>query len=181
MTISRTTSSATLLLAGLFLATGCSNGKSKPTAENFIQGLNRHFADHSECLLPNTRFPYETTDRNETRQLDTLVKSGLLEKTEEFSIHTSRYTVSSTGARYAPRFCYGHREATAIDSFTPPTPANGFNETSVSYRYNMMDVPVWAKSADVQAAYPGMAKAVNGTDSDKAVLAQTPVGWQVPD
>jgi hypothetical protein len=44
-----------------------------------------------------------------------------------------------------------------------------------------MDVPVWAKSADVQAAFPDMALSTSGNASAKSVLAQTPVGWQVPD
>jgi hypothetical protein len=177
----RTTSAATLFLAATLIFTGCNNGKSAPTTANFIQGLNSHFLDHNECLFPNTRFPFETSDRDTTRQMDTLVKSGLLDKSEEMSIHASRYTPTPAGARYAPRFCYGHREATAIDNFTPPTPNNGFNETTVTYRYNMMDVPVWAKSADVQAAFPDMALSTSGNACAKSVLAQTPVGWQVPD
>jgi hypothetical protein len=181
MTIARTTLPAVFFLAAIFTTSGCSNGKSAPTPGNFVQGLNKHFLDHNDCLLPNTRFPYETTDRGETRQLDTLVKAGLLEKTEEFSVHTSRYTVSATGARYAPRFCYGHREATTIDNFTPPAVADGFKETTVIYHYTMMDVPVWAKSADMQAAFPEMAQSTSGNASAKATLAQTPVGWQVPD
>lgn len=175
------TLAALLLFASTGIVIGCNNGKSAPTTANFIEGLNKRFLDHNDCLLPNTRFPYETTNAAETKQLDTLVKAGLLEKSEEHQIHTSRYTVSTTGTRYAPRFCYGHREITAIDSFTPPSPSNGFVETNVIYRYNMMDVPVWAKSANIQAAFPQLAEATGGNASAKAVLAQTPVGWQVPD
>jgi hypothetical protein len=164
----------------LFPAFGC-HSKSAPTSENFIEGLNKHFLDHPDCLLSNVRFPYETTDRKETAQMDSLVKAQLLEKTVEMSIHVSRYTVSATGTRYAPRFCYGHRVVNTIEHFTPPAPANGFNETQVTYRYSMQEVPVWAKSPEVLAAFPAMAQVISGNATGVATLAQTHVGWQVPD
>jgi hypothetical protein len=168
-------------LSFCFVMAGCTGGKSAPTSVNFIQALNKHFLDHADCLLVDTRFPYETTDREKTKQMDSLVKALLLDKSEEMSIHASRYTPTTTGARFAPRFCYGHRDITSIESFTPLAVANGFNETSVTYHYSMKEVPVWAKTAEVQAAFPAMALATSGQATDKATLAQTPVGWQVPD
>jgi hypothetical protein len=176
-----TSARVSLALSFLFVLSGCAPSKSRPTAANFTAGLNKHFFEHSDCLLDNVRFPYEVSERDKTKQMDSLVKAQLLDKTEEMSIHVSRYTVTPTGARYAPRFCYGHREVTSIDSFTPPAPANGFTETTVVYHYVMNDVPVWAKTPEVQAAFPEMAKATSGQATGKAVLAQTPVGWQVPD
>ncbi len=170
-----------LVLAFIGGTTGCVSSKSRATPENFIAGLNKHFLDHADCLLDNTRFPYETTERDKTKQMDSLVKALLLEKTEEMSIHASRYTVTPAGARYAPRFCYGHREVASIDSFTSPVAANGFNETSVTYRYAMKEVPVWAKTPEVEAAFPKMAAATSGQSVGKTTMAQTPVGWQVPD
>jgi hypothetical protein len=166
----------TLLLAPI----GC-HSKSAPTSENFVQGLNKHFIDHPDCLLSNIRFPYETTDAKETVRMDSLVKSLLLEKTVEMAIHVSRYTVSTAGTRYAPGFCYGHRVISTIDHFTPPALANGFKETQVSYHYTMQEVPVWAKSPAVLKAFPDMAQAIGGEATGVATLAQTPVGWQVPD
>src|ERR1017187_4426959 len=172
------------LLAATFLLlplVAC-DSKSKATPENFIAGLNAHFADHPECLFPNPPiFPYETTDPVMTKQLNALVASQLLTVAVERDIHASRYTTTDAGARVAPRFCYGHREVTAIDSFTPPTPANGFPETKVTYRYTVQNVPVWAKSTEVLAACPAMAQAISGTSTDKAALAGTIAGWQVPD
>jgi hypothetical protein len=164
----------------LFGASGC-HSKSAPTSENFIAGLNKHFIDHPDCLLSNVRFPYETSDKKETTQLDSLVKSTLLEKTMETAIHVSRYTIATAGMRYAPRFCYGHRVIDTINSSTPLTVANGFKQTKVTYHYTMQEVPVWAKSPEVLKAYPDMAKAVNDGGTGSATLAQTAVGWQVPD
>jgi hypothetical protein len=171
---------ATLLCTLLLPVIGC-HSKSAPTSTNFIAGLNKHFVDHPDCLLSNIHFPYETSDPKETAQMDTLVKSQLLEKSVEMAVHVSRYTVSTYGTRYAPSFCYGHRVANTIDHFTPPAVANGFNETQVTYHFTMEDVPVWAKSANVLKAFPAMAQITSGHATGVATLAQTPVGWQVPD
>jgi hypothetical protein len=163
------------------LASGCNTGKSAPTPANFTQAINNHFLDHPDCLFSDTRFPFETSDPAKTKQMDSLVKSLLLDKSVESSIHVSRYTVAPAGTRYAPRFCYGHREVTSIDSFTPITINDGFKETAVTYSYTMKEVPVWAVSHEVQAAFPEMARATTGQVTAKATLAQTPVGWQIPD
>jgi len=172
------------VLAGaiLLLPLAACDSKSKATPENFIAGLNAHFADHPDCLFPNPPiFPYETSDPAMTKQMNSLVTSQLLLVSVERDIHASRYTATDAGARVAPRFCYGHRIVTTIDSSTPPTPTNGFPETQVTYHYTMQDVPVWAKSTEVVAAFPDMAHATSGTASDKATLAGTITGWQVPD
>jgi hypothetical protein len=173
-----------VLLTGavLLLALAGCNSKSKATPENFITGLNAHFADHPDCLFPTPpTFPFETTDPDKTKQMNSLVAAQLLKVSVERDIHASRYTTTDAGARVAPRFCYGHRNVTAIDSFTPPAPANGFPETQVNYSYTVQDVPVWAKSTEVLAAFPDMAKQTGGTSTDKATLAGTVAGWQVPD
>ena len=164
----------------LFPVAGC-HSKSAPTPENFIQGLNKHFLEHPDCLFSNMRFPYETSDPKETAQMDTLVKSQLLDKAVEMSIHVSRYTPTTAGARFAPRFCFGHRVVSTIDSSTPPGIVNGFKQTQVTYHYAMQEVPVWAKSAAVLAAFPSMAEKTSGQATGAATLAQTTVGWQVPD
>ncbi len=173
---------ASLAVASLMLAAAGCNSKSAPKPENFIAGLNAYFLDHPECLFPDAlRLPYETTDPAMTKQLDTLVTNQLLDVEHERDLHASRYTATPAGVRYAPRFCYGHRVVSAIDSFTPPAQANGFPETQVTYHYTMEEAPVWAKSADVQTAFPEMANALSGAASDHATLAATMAGWTVPD
>ena len=172
---------AALALAATLFVTGC-HSKTAATPENFIQSLNTHFLDRNECLFPEApRFPYETSDPVKTKQMNTLVISQLLTVQTEPAIHVSRYSVTDTGARFAPRFCYGHRQVTAIDNFTPPVVANGFPETRVTYRYNLEDIPVWAKSSKVREAFPAMAKATTATATDTVTLARTIAGWTVPD
>ena len=172
------------MLTGIFLLplfAGC-DSKSKATPQNFIVELNAHFTDHPDCLFPDPpTFPYETTDPEKTKQMNVLVTEQLLTVAVEYDIHASRYTPTDAGARVAPRFCYGHRDVTSIDSYTPPAPANGFPETQVIYHYAMQDIPVWAKSDAMRAAFPDMARKTSGTASDRATLAGTMTGWQVPD
>jgi hypothetical protein len=179
--IASTFAATTLAVAVTLAGTGCQS-KTKATPQNFITGLNANFQTHSECLFPDApRFPLGTSDKNEIKQFDSLVKATLLTVAQEPAIKVSRYTVTAIGARYAPRFCYGHRNVTAVDSFTPPAQANGFPETRVTYRYTLLDVPVWAKTPEVQAAFPAMAKAVSGESTAQATMAGTLAGWQVPE
>ena len=171
----------TTLIAAMLLA-GC-HSKTSATPDNFMKALNTHYLDHSECLIPDApRFPFETSDPAKTKQMDSLVKAQLLEVSKELSIHVSRYTPTVTGARVVPRFCYGHRNITSIDSFTPPAVAkSGFPETQVTYSYDLKDVPVWARTPEVEAAFPEMAKAISGTSTDHAILAKTLVAWTIPE
>jgi hypothetical protein len=171
---------ALILLTLALLPIACDT-KAKPTPENYIKTLNAYFNDRSECLLPDTKFPFETSNPAEARRMDTLVASQLLTVTHEPAIHVSRYVPTTLGERSAPHFCYGHRNVTTIDSSTPLTPTNGFNETQIVYHYTMKDVPIWAKTPAVQDAFPDMAAKVAGSPTDKATLAQTRVGFQVPD
>lgn len=165
----------------LCLLAGC-NTKNKATPQNFTRTINTYFLDRSECLFPNIRFPYATSDAAETKQMNSLVRSRLLESSYESAVKTTRYTVSRTGERFAPRFCYGHREVTSIDNFTPPEKGpSGFPETVVNYHYTLKDVPVWAQSSDIAGAFPKMAEAATKGGSDKISLAQTLAGWQVPE
>ena len=170
-----------LLLAGLLSVLGC-NTKAKATPDNFTTTLNAYYQERPECLLSGVHFPYATSDPTVTKQLNTLVKSQLLESSYESAVKTTRYTVTKTGTRFAPRFCYGHRVVSSIDSFTVPAKGTtGFPETRVSYHYTLTDVPVWAKPSDVMAAFPDMAEATSRGGSAQATLAQTLAGWQVPE
>ena len=79
------------IFAIIALSSGC-NSKTKATPDNFTQTLNAHFLERSECLFVDTRFPYATSDPVKTKQMNTLVKSLLLDVSFEYAVHTSRYT-----------------------------------------------------------------------------------------
>ena len=182
ITFKRTPSLAIIWMVMIFaFVVGC-NTKTKATPENFTKTINTYFQERPECLLSGVHFPYATSDPALTKQLNTLVKTQLLESSYESAVRTTRYTVTKTGARYAPRFCYGHRVVSSIDSFTPPAKgATGFPETHISYHYTLTDVPVWVKTSEVIGAFPDMAVATTSGGSGQVTLAQTIAGWQVPE
>ena len=168
----------------LFLG-GCSNSENKPTPENFTKVINAWFQDRPDCVFPEGRhFPYEVAPGKDAKQskaqMDSLMDAGLLKRLEDRDLHVDSYSLNPAGERAAPRFCYGHREVTSIVSSTPPGPHNGFTETTVTYRYQLLDVPVWAKTEQVRAAFPAVAKDLSDSPTDQITLATVGAGWQVP-
>lgn len=170
---------STLLVIG-FIALGC-NAKTKPTPENYIRTLNAYFLDHPDCLLDGSfKFPVDTTDPAMMKKMDALAVAQLVEAHHDPAIHFARYTLNPAGTHAGVHLCYGHREVTAVLSSTPPALANGFTETKVTYRYKIEDLPVWAKTPEVLAAFQKLAEESTGQATDKATLALTGVGWSVP-
>ncbi len=171
----------TMLFAVVALALmGCKTA-TDPTPENYLNTINAYLPDHPDCLLDSSvTFPYETGDPARTKQMDTLVKAQVLEVGRENLMHVSRYTETATGKAAGPHLCFGYRNATAIVSNTPPAVANGFTETTVTYKYVLHDIPMWAKSADVMAAFPTLAHEASGNATDTITLALDRVGWSVP-
>jgi hypothetical protein len=159
---------------------GCKSA-TDPTPENYLKTVNAYLPDHADCLLDSTTsFPYSTSDAAKTKQLDTLVKSQVLAVGRDLSIHVSRYTLTPTGTAAGAHLCYGFRVATDIVSNTTPALANGFTETQVTYKYKLHDMPMWAKSAEVQAAFPTLAHEASGEATDTITLALDRIGWSVP-
>ena len=173
------------LALGLILA-GCNEFK-KPTAKNFTGALNTYFSNHDDCLFPSAlRFPYEAStsatdvDKNKAG-LDALTTAGLLKSLEDKDIHVKRYELTTFGKRVPPRFCYGHREVTSIDSFTPPATVDGLPTTQVSYHYKMREVPGWADSDSIRKAFPAFAKATAPDAQGQTKVVLTMNGWRVPE
>jgi hypothetical protein len=168
---------------GLILLLAACNGYKAANQANFTSALNSYYANHDECLYPSAlRFPYETDTKEKTTALDALTDAGLLERTEEKDIHVKRFSLTNYGrSRVSPRFCYGHRQVTSIDTFTPPDTVNRQQTTQVQYHYKLMDLPGWANSDKMRAAFPALAKSSGEQAQDTAKLVLTPNGWRVPE
>jgi hypothetical protein len=170
----------------LTMVAGCAPD-TKPTNAKLEKVLNTYFENRNECLFPaGLKFPFEvspgTAAKEEKKEMDALTAAGLLKEEDAPAIHVERYTLTPLGLRVAPRFCYGHRVVKSIDSFTPPAKqANGFVETTASYHYTMMEVPVWAKTDEMKAVFPKMASSISDNASDQQTLATVGAGWQVPE
>jgi hypothetical protein len=173
------------LFLGFLAIAGCAPD-TKPTNAKLEKAINAYYESRNECLFPTgLKFPYEvspgTDAKEEKKRMDAMTDAGLLKRQDAPAIHVENYTLTPLGERVTPRFCYGHRVVKSIDSFTPPAKQNGFVETNVSYHYTMMDVPVWAKTDAMEAAFPKMANSISGNASDQIVLATVGAGWQVPE
>jgi hypothetical protein len=173
------------LALGMVVA-GC-NGFKKATPQNFTRALNAYYGNHDDCLFPSAiRFPYEASTAGadadpRKKDLDALADAGLLKSLEDRDIHVKRYSLTTYGSRVPPRFCYGHRVVTSIDSFTPPSAANGQQASQVDYHYKMMDVPGWADSDEIRKAFPAFATSTSGNAKDRATLVLTVNGWRMPE
>lgn len=174
---------ACVCLAG---AAGCTPD-TKPTNAKLEKALNSYYESHNECLFPGgLKFPYEVSpgsnSKQEKKQMDAMTDAGLLKRQEVPAMHVAEYTLSPLGQRVVPRFCYGHRVVKSIDGFTPSVKQpNGFFETNVTYHYTMMDVPVWAKTDAMEAAFPKMANSISDNANDQMTLATVGAGWQIPE
>ena len=113
--------------------------------------------------------------------MDALTASDLMKRQEAKGIGVNRYTLTPAGERAGGRFCYGHREVTAVPSFTPPVPVNGQPTTTVTYRYVMRDLPLWANTDAMRQAFPALAKSTSADPEDTAKLQLTINGWAMAD
>jgi hypothetical protein len=176
---------AAMAASCVFLFAGGCSSANQPTDTNFLAAINAYYQERSDCLFPQgRRFPYEVAPgpgaKESKAQMDSMTDAGMFKRLEDRDLHVDSYSLTPIGERYAPRFCYGHREATSLVSHTPPGPRNGFTETDVTYRYNMADVPVWAKTDSIEAVFPQMHKELSGSATDTITLANAGAGWQVP-
>lgn len=174
---------ALLASCAALLAAGCSGGL-KPTNAKLEAGLNSYFSDHSECLFPQgMRFPYEVTPgkgaKAEEKKLDAMKAAGLLNELKDLTLHVERYSLTSLGERVAPRFCYGHRVVTSVDGFTAPVKQGNLMETTVTFHAKLRDVPVWAKTDELKAAFPELGTALASPQEGQMVMATAGVGWSV--
>jgi hypothetical protein len=173
-----------LVCVGLgLLGAGCSSDL-KPTNAKLEKGLNDYLNGHSECLFPSGRnFPYEVTpgaaSKADKKRMDALKDAGLLKEEDDFETHVARYTLTPAGQRFSPRFCYGHKQVSSIDGFTPPVQQGNVLQTTVSYHATMTEIPVWVRTDQMEAAFPEMAANISGPQPGQIVMGTAGVGWSV--
>jgi hypothetical protein len=188
---------AGVLICGLvILAAGCD--KSKPDTTNFKTAIDNYYTAHPSCVWSSpVKFPVQADASNDqqTKGFDALTDAGLLTRTPEekkrFLIGSKQvndYDVSSNGRTVWTadpsqpgygNFCYGHRDVTSIDNVTMGTNQNGANTATVNYHYNLSGVPDWAKSQEMQTAFPNVQTDMATPKTATATLLQTQDSWQV--
>jgi hypothetical protein len=185
-----------LVLGLLALLTGGCN-KAADTDLAYRSAINDHFKAYPACLWSQPKkFPVQaaTADDAKTEGYDALTQEGMLTRsTAEKKVfiiaskQVNNYDLSDKGrTSWTPdtsqpgygNFCYGNREVTAIDNSTPGTNGAGAKTVAVSYHYKIANVAGWAKSPEMQTAYPNIASALSSNPSDSATLVMTGDHWE---
>jgi len=165
--------------------TGCHRKQTEASNENFKRAINAYFYDHrDECLFKMpVRFPNEVKvgEKQEMKDMDALSKAGLLKRTEDGAFQLVRYDVTPLGARASGRFCFGHRDVTAVDSFTPLRVEDRRKASDVTYHYRMVDAPVWAQDETLRKQFSELARKTSGNAEGKTTVMSAYEGWEVPD
>jgi hypothetical protein len=186
-----------ICLAGLALllaAAGCHKNSVDPGA--FKSALNGYYSAYHVCVWSApVKFPAQadTNNDDQTKGFDALTDAGLLVRTphekKRFLIGSKQvndYDVSDKGRStwtadasqpgYG-NFCFGHREVSTIDSFTPPDA--DATQYTVNYHDTVTNVPDWANSAEMKTAFPKIAALQSGQQAATATLVKSSSGWQV--
>jgi hypothetical protein len=177
---------AMLAAAGTMLAAGCADSRVA-SKENLASALNHDYSANEDCLFAKPMpFPYELAVSDkllaETRhRLDALAEAGLLEREQSASGRDTinRYVLTAAGSRTEGRgrFCYGRRQVTSVEKFTPPVDYRGMPLTRVEYHFVLKNPPSWAKQDEVRNAFPMVAKSMSDAPVDDATLVLTHDGW----
>lgn len=191
--------------AVLFLAVGCQSQQAHrqpaPKAA-FKTALDTYYQAHPSCLWSTAKpLPIDLDvyhpDKVLEQQLDALEKAGLLERKvgdqevpaeDHHPRHRERvyeynltdkgkadWTASSAGPSGAGNFCIGSPNVVSVETAVPAPTTSRY---SVSYHYTVGPLPDWAKSADVQAAFPTLtAESGDKKITSIATLSKTANGW----
>jgi hypothetical protein len=164
---------------------GCHKKQTEASNENFKRAINAYFYEHrDECLFTTpVRFPDEVKvgEKQDMKDMDALSKAGLLKRTEDGAFQLVRYDLTPLGARAGGRFCFGHRDVTAVDSFTPLRVEDKRKATDVTYHYRIVDAPVWAEDENLRKQFPELARKTSGNAEGKTTVMSAYEGWEVPD
>lgn len=192
--------SAGLVCGALLFAGGC-NKTANSTANsnaNYKAAIDNYYQSHPACLWSEPKkFPVQaaTADESKTQGYDALTDTGLLTRTTAekkvmiiASKQVNNYDISAQGRSSWTQdptqpgygnFCYGHRQVTTIDSATPGTNAAGQKTELVNYHFQLTDVVGWAKSQEMQTAFPQLSNAVAGSQPAQVTLVMNGNNWQV--
>jgi hypothetical protein len=186
-----------ICLAGLalcFAAAGCRKNAVDPSA--FKSALNSYYSAKPACVWSTSiKFPTQadTNNDDQTKGFDALTDAGLLVRTPQekkrFLIGSkqvndydlsdqgrSTWTADAAQPGYG-NFCFGHREVTSIDNFTPPD--GDAAQYTVNYHDAVSNLPGWANNAEVKTAFPKITADTSGQATASATLVKSSSGWQV--
>jgi hypothetical protein len=186
-----------IAIVSISIAVGAGCKKNPIDTMEFKSALNSYYASHQRCVWDApVKFPAQADTKNDeqTRGFDALTDAGLLtrkpEEKKRFLIGSkpvndydlsdqgrSSWTADASQPGYG-NFCYGHEEATSIDTFTPPDNPDA-TQVSVNYHMEVKQLPNWADNSEVRAAFPKIASDASGSETATANLNKNGNSWQV--
>lgn len=133
----------------------------------------------------------DASNRKNLAQYDALVAAGLLNRDAgtvkaqygKYQVPAKIYSLTSEGKKSLLKenytsFCAGTYEVVDVVSFTAPGQSlDGRTTSSARYTFKPKDVPAWARSEAVQAAFRGLAKDISDNQEGKASLTLENDGW----
>lgn len=180
----------------VLIAAGCrkSNFVDKMA---FKSAINNYYSTRQDCVWSSpVKFPAQadTSNYEQTKGYDALTDAGFLVRQsaekKRFLIGSkqvnnydlsdkgrSSWTAEQTQPGYG-NFCFGHREVTTIDGFSPADVSDA-SQYSVSYHYDVTGVPNWASTVEMKTAFPKVAIDTSGQQAAVATLVKSDSGWQV--
>jgi hypothetical protein len=182
--------------AALVFAAGCRQTNTVDKSA-FKSAINNYLSAHQECVWGTpVKFPAQadTSNEDQTKGFDALTDAGMLTRKsaekKRFLIGSkqvndydlsdkgrSTWTADQTQPGYG-NFCFGHREVTNIDSYTPNNDSNA-SQYAVTYNYDVGTLPGWANSTEMKTAFPKIASDSSGQQMATATLVKSNQGWQV--
>jgi hypothetical protein len=163
----------------------------------FKSAINDYYSSRQVCVWSSPiKFPAQadTSNDEQTKGFDALTDAGMLTRSsaekKRFLIgskQVNNYDLSDKGRsawtadQAQPgygNFCFGHREVTSIDAYTPADNPDA-TQYAVTYHYDVTGVPDWAKAAETQTAFPRIAADISGQQTATATVVKTSSGWQV--
>jgi hypothetical protein len=186
-----------ILAASAVMLTGTACRTNTVDKAAFKTALNDYYSAQHTCVWSTPiKFPAQadTSNDEQTKGLDALTDVGLLTRTsaekKRFLIgskQVNNYDISDKGRGvWTPdqtqpgygNFCFGHREVTSIDSFTPSDNPEA-SQYNVIFHDTVIGLPDWASSTEMKTAFPKLQTDTSGQSVATATLVRSNNGWQV--
>ncbi len=163
----------------------------------FKSAINNYYSSRPDCLWSSpVKFPVQadTSNFEQTKGYDALTDAGFLvrkaaekkrfligsKQVNDYDLSDkgrSNWTADQTQPGYG-NFCFGHREVTTVDGFTPADVQDA-TQYSVSYHYDVASVPGWASTVEMKTAFPRVSADTSGQQTAVANLVKSNDGWLV--
>jgi hypothetical protein len=180
----------------MVMAAGCRKTNTVDKGA-FKSALNDYYSARQECVWSSpVKFPAQadTSNDEQTKGFDALTDAGLLvrksaekkrfligsKQVNDYDVSDkgrSTWTADQTQPGYG-NFCFGHREVTTVDSYTPSDNPDA-TQFNVAYHYDVTGAPDWATTTEMKTAFPKIATDTSGQQTASANLVKSTNGWQV--